>query len=94
MEAVYVGRRDVIRDHGCAIAGQKVVYMANNHHSAWARRCIDQADRVIFVANVDSGAAGVDVVAAATTNTARAIGLARAGRRRHSRGASPRKKRR
>ena len=37
-------------DHGGAIAGQKVVYMANNHHSAWARRCIDQADRVIFVA--------------------------------------------
>jgi NTE family protein len=52
-------------DHGCAIAGQKVVYMANNHHSAWARRCIDQADRVIFVANVNSGAVGVDVVAAA-----------------------------
>jgi NTE family protein len=52
-------------DHGCAIADQKVVYMANNHHSAWARRCIDQADRVIFVANVNSGAVGVDVVAAA-----------------------------
>jgi NTE family protein len=52
-------------DHGGAIAGQKVVYMANNHYSAWARRCIDQADRVIFVANVDSGAVGVDVVAAA-----------------------------
>ncbi len=52
-------------DHGGAIAGQKVVYMANNHHSAWARRCIDQADRVIFVVDVNSGAVGVDVVAAA-----------------------------
>ena len=52
-------------DHGGAIAGQKVVYMANNHHSAWARRCIDQADRVIFVASVNFGAVGVDVVAAA-----------------------------
>ena len=52
-------------DHGGAIAGQKVVYMADNHHSAWARRCIDQADRVIFVADVNSGAVGVDVVASA-----------------------------
>jgi NTE family protein len=52
-------------DHGGAIVGQKVVYMANNHHSAWARRCIDQADRVIFVASVNSGAVGLDVVAAA-----------------------------
>src|SRR5271170_2515994 len=51
--------------HGGATAGQKVVYMANDHHSAWARRCIDQADRVIFVASVNSGAVGVDVVAAA-----------------------------
>jgi NTE family protein len=52
-------------DHGGAIAGQKILYMANNHHSAWARRCVDQADRVIFVADVNSGAVGVDVVAAA-----------------------------
>jgi NTE family protein len=52
-------------DRGGAIVGQKVVYMANNHHSAWARRCIDQADRVIFVASVNSGAVGLDVVAAA-----------------------------
>ena len=52
-------------DHGGAIAGRKVVYMASNHHSAWARRCIDQADRVIFVANANSGAVGVEVVAAA-----------------------------
>jgi NTE family protein len=52
-------------DHGGAAAGRKVVYMANNHHSDWARRCIDQADRVIFVASVNSGAVGVDVVAAA-----------------------------
>jgi hypothetical protein len=52
-------------DHGGAIAGRKVAYMANNHHSAWACRCIDQADRVIFVANVNSGAVGVDAVAAA-----------------------------
>ena len=52
-------------DHCGAIAGQKVVYMANNHHSAWARRCIDEADRVIFVTNANSGAVGVDVVAAA-----------------------------
>jgi NTE family protein len=51
--------------HRSPIAGQKVVYMSDNHHSAWARRCIDQADRVIFVANVNSGAVGVDVVAAA-----------------------------
>jgi NTE family protein len=51
--------------HGGAIAGRKVVYMANDHHSAWACRCIDQADRVIFVANANSGAVGVDVVAAA-----------------------------
>lgn len=52
-------------DDGGAIAGRKVVYMASNHHSAWARRCIDQADRVIFVANANSGAVGVEVVAAA-----------------------------
>ena len=43
----------------------KRIYMADNHHSAWARRCIDQSDRVIFVASAETGAAGTDALSQA-----------------------------
>jgi NTE family protein len=53
-------------DRGEVRPGQKVVYMADNQHSGWSRRCIDQADRVIFVAAAGSPATGVDTVTVAT----------------------------
>jgi NTE family protein len=53
-------------DRGHVRPGQKVVYMADNHHSGWSHRCIDQADRVIFVAAAGCAAIGVDAVTAAT----------------------------
>jgi hypothetical protein len=54
------------RDQGHIRPGQKVVYMADNHHSGWSHRCIDQADRVIFAAAAGCAAIGVDAVIAAT----------------------------
>ena len=41
------------------------VYMAHNNSSAWTRRCIDAADRVIFVARADYPATGADAIAQA-----------------------------
>lgn len=42
-----------------------IVYLADNHHSAWARRCIDESDRVIFVANAGAKLVDLDLVASA-----------------------------
>jgi NTE family protein len=42
-----------------------IIYMADNHHSVCARRCIDESDRVVFVADTRSEPAGLDFVAAA-----------------------------
>jgi NTE family protein len=53
-------------DRGHIRPNQKVVYMTDNHHSGWSHRCIDQADRVIFVAAAGCAAIGVDAVTAAT----------------------------
>jgi NTE family protein len=50
---------------GRGTPGQRIVYMSDNHHSGWSRRCVDQADRVIFVAAAGSHAIGVDAVTAA-----------------------------
>jgi len=38
-------------------------YVARDHNSAWARHCIRQADRVIFLAQADIGVVGRDAIA-------------------------------
>ena len=38
-------------------------YIADDHNSAWARHCIRQADRVIFLAHADIGVVGRDAIA-------------------------------
>ena len=50
---------------GGAPAGRPIVYMADGHRSAWAKRCIDRSDRVVFVANAGAAPAGLDTVVAA-----------------------------
>lgn len=42
-----------------------IVYLADNHHSVWAKRCVDESDRVVFVANAGAKPVGLDSVAAA-----------------------------
>jgi NTE family protein len=49
--------------HAAANDSRLFAYIADNHHSAWARHCIRQADRVIFVANADTGVVGRDAIA-------------------------------
>ena len=41
------------------------LYVADGHRSAWARHCISQAAHVVFVADADSNAVGLDAIALA-----------------------------
>ena len=41
------------------------LYVAEGHRSAWARHCISQAAHVVFVADADSNAVGLDAIALA-----------------------------
>jgi NTE family protein len=42
-----------------------IIYMADHHASAWAKRCIDETDRVIFVAHAGAEPVGLDAIASA-----------------------------
>lgn len=46
--------------------GERRVYMAVDRYSPWSRRCVDHADRVIFVADAESVPADLDLVGRAT----------------------------
>jgi NTE family protein len=53
---------DLLR-HRSATSGQPLLYIADDHHSAWARHCIRRADRVIFIADVRSAVTGHELIA-------------------------------
>ena len=42
-----------------------IIYMADNHGSAWAKQCIEETDRVIFVAHAGAKPVGLDFIASA-----------------------------
>jgi NTE family protein len=49
--------------HAAAPGVRPVAYIAQDCDSAWARHCIRNADRVIFVASADAGVCGRDALA-------------------------------
>ena len=49
--------------HRSAASGRPLLYIADDHHSTWARHCIHRADRVIFVSDVRSAVAGHKIIA-------------------------------
>jgi len=51
--------------HVAALERRLLAYIAEDHHSAWARHCIRQADQVIFIARADRGVVGHDAIALA-----------------------------